>query len=239
MVHVVELSTADITVTPFFDLRRLENVPKSEEAGMAVYDMVEVVQIRFAGSNLFSPVFPTDAMWKREGNRIVTYMERWPEEYRRFKSGEAQEARGTPLEMLTRFGVTPEMISLCRTMRVYSIEALHHLEGDGKKALGMHVNTLKDAAAEYMAERMSSKDAADRIAALEAQIAALTTKSTEVPKLDSTPQEIKAALSTYADIDTRDLVVMLESRTGQKPTGKPDRLALIQMLETLDLEKAG
>src|SRR3546814_17192949 len=56
----------------------------------------EVVEVRFAGSKNYSPIFPVDAFWKREGNRVITYGERWPDQYRQFKEGNPQEANGTP-----------------------------------------------------------------------------------------------------------------------------------------------
>lgn len=237
-VNVVEIDVRDLSVTPFFDIRSLENVQKSEAAGQLVKEQVEVVEVRIAGSQgKFSPVFPTNAMWKRDGNRIITYAERWPEEYRRFKEGEPQEVRGTPLELLGRFGITPEQLSICRALRIYSIEQLHQLEGPNLKSLGMQQNHLKKAAADFMAERYSGADAAKRIAELEAQIAAMQAKSTAIPVQDSTPAEIAAALSaadSYDAMPGRALYEMLIERTGITPAEKPTKAQMISMLRELD-----
>src|SRR3546814_20877229 len=130
----------------------------------------EVVEVRFAGSKNYSPIFPVDAFWKREGNRVITYGERWPDQYRQFKEGNPQEANGTPLEMLRPHGVTPEQLSLCRALRIYSIEAMHNLDGPSVKSLGMKANRLKDDAAAFMADRMTGPDTPGENRALRAEI---------------------------------------------------------------------
>lgn len=242
-INVVEIDTTDLAVTPFFDVRVREDIQASEKAGHLVTVSEEIVQVRIAGTTNFSPVFPTNAMWKREGNRTVTYAERWPEEYRRFKEGEPQEARGTPLEMLARFGVTPEQLSLCRALRIYSIEQLHQLEGNAAKSLGMNANILKDAARQFMAERMSGAAAVDTIADLQKQIAELKaamTASTIVPKQDATPEEAQAALRAadgYDAMSEREVLKRLVDRMGgQPPKEKPTREQAISMLRALDSE---
>src|SRR6478609_7089022 len=100
MVDVAVIDMQDINVTPVFRVMEIENIPKSEEVGHLVKEMHEVVQIRFAGSNNYSPVFPSKAFYRREGNNVITYAERFKDQYRQFKEGNPQEARGTPLEML-------------------------------------------------------------------------------------------------------------------------------------------
>lgn len=238
MTQVVELDTRDLQVTPFFDVRSLENVQLSEAAGHLVKEQVEVVQVRIAGCNNFSPVFPTNAQWKREGNRTITYAERWPEEYRRFKNGDTQEARGTPLEMLSSYGITPEQISICRVMRIYSIEQLHSLEGPNLKNLGMSANSLKDAARKFMADRMTGAEASARIAELEAKLAAMEGRSTVIPQQDSTPEQIAAAQAMADRYDTMsnpELLAMLIERTGSKPAQeRPPKAWMIATLRELD-----
>lgn len=194
MVEVAVIDTKDITVTPVFRWMDIENIPKSEDAGHLVKETKEVVQVRFAGSNNYSPIFPVDAFWKREGNQIITYAERWSDQYRQFKQGNPQEANGTPLEMLIPYGITPEQLSLCRTMKVYSIEALNSLEGTNLKNLGMASNRLKEIATKYMADRSGGKQAMDRIAELEKQLAELKSKSTSVPEVEAKPEEMAAAV---------------------------------------------
>jgi len=237
MTRVVEIDEREITITPFFKIIEVENIPKSETSGYPVMERKEVVEVRFAGQKNYAPIFPTDAFWKREGNHVLTYAERWPEQYRQFKEGSAQEALGTPLEMLRKYGVTPEQLSLCRALKIYSIEALHHLEGQSVKSLGMNANRLKDAARAFMAERFQASDAMTEIEALKAEIAALKAcGAAAVPVEQNSPEEIAAivqqaddAFAEYSDVQIKD---ELEKLTGARPRGNPSRASLVSMLET-------
>src|SRR3546814_4123907 len=92
MARVVAIDPHEITITPVFKILEVENVPKSEVAGHAVMETKEVVEVRFAGSKNYSPIFPVDAFWKREGNRVITYGERWPDHYRQFKEGKDRKS---------------------------------------------------------------------------------------------------------------------------------------------------
>lgn len=231
MVDVAVIDGRDITVTPVFRIMEIENIPKSEEAGHLVKEMHEVVQIRFAGSNNYSPIFPAKAFWKREGNNVITYAERFSDQYRQFKEGNPQEAKGTPLEMLTQYGITPEMLSICRTMKVYSIEALNALEGPNLKNLGMEANKLKEMARRWVDNHSSNQGLVDEVAALKAQLAALQEKqaSTIVPVV--TQDEVEGVeLDSKTDDELR---VFLTEKTGAKPDGRLGRAALLNMAKGL------
>lgn len=237
MTQVVEIDPREITITPIFKYIEVENIPKSETAGHAVMETKEVVEVRFAGSKNYSPVFPVDDMWKREGNRIVTYAERWPDQYRAFKEGNPQEAMGTPLEMLRQYGVTPELVSLCRALRIYSIEALNHLEGQAVKSLGMNSNKLKDAARQFMADKLKGQDAYGEIEALKAKIAELEARSTVPPAADSSPAEIEATVQeaddAFASLSDDDIKQEIAALTGSRPRGNPARETLVRSLKEL------
>lgn len=238
MTNVVAIDEKDILITPVFKVIPLENIPKSEAAGFPVMENHEVVEVRFAGSKNYAPVFPAHEMWRREGGKLITYAEHWADEYRAFKEGSPQEARGTPLEMLRQYGVSPEQISLCRALRVYSIEALHALEGDGRKALGMNGNKLKEAAAQFMAQRQSGASQASEIEELKRQIAELTARSTIPPVVEPKPEEVEAivqaaddAFAEMTDAQIKDAIAELND--GKRPQGNPSRATLVTMLSDL------
>lgn len=233
MDHMVGIGdNKDLAVTPFFKFVEVENVPKSERAGRAVMERIEVVEVRIAGNRHVSPVFPTDAMWKRDGNRIITYAERWPDAYRQFKDGLPQEASGTPLEMLLPFGVTPSEVSLLRTLRVYSIEALQQLEGQALKSLGMAQNKLKAAAASFIADRSDKTNILAEMADLKAEIARLKGEKAQVlPENDSTEEEIVEAIDAFEGISDTDIADEIEKITGARPHHKTGRIKLISMLQ--------
>lgn len=220
MTKVVEIDPRDISVTPFFKVISIENVPKSEQAGHAVMETKEVVEVRFAGSNNYAPVFPANGFYKREGNKVITYAERWADQYRQFKEGHAQEAQGTPLEMLRTYGITPEQLSLCRVHRIYSIESLNQLEDKALKGLGMPGNGLKDLARRYMADRGNVSEAMDEIAKLRAELAALKNASTVVPEVE---EELYEAMT---EDELRDII---EARTQKRPDGRLNHASLVNM----------
>ena len=237
MTLVAEIDTRDITITPVFKMIEVENIPKSEAAGKAVMEMHEVVEVRFAGSKNYSPVFPADAFYKLEGNQIITYAERWPDQYRQFKEGNPQEASGTPLEMLRSHGVTPEQLSLCRALKIYSIEALHHLEGPALKSLGMNANRLREAAAAFMADRDRGVGALNEIEALKARIAELEGRSTVPPVADPSPSDIEQALKVADDafghMQDDEIKEEIARLSGSRPRGNPSRATLVHALSEL------
>jgi len=230
----VPIDTREITVTPVFKHITVEDVPASEREGRPVMKTVEVVEVRFAGSKLYSPVFPTNAMWKRDGHKVVTYAERWADQYAEFLSGRDQKAAGTPLEMLKPYGISDSQLSLCRALRIYSIESLHHLEGQALKNLQMNANPLKEMVRRYMADRSNGAAAATEIEKLQAEIAQLRR---QIPQKDSTADEIEAALQQandeFAALSDDDLKDRIKEKVGRKPAGNPSRETLIASLREL------
>lgn len=237
MTRLAVIDEREITITPFFKMLEIENIPKSETAGRAVMEIMEVVEVRFAGSKNYAPVFPAQAMWKRDGNREITYAERWADQYREFKEGNSQEANGTPLEMLRDYGLTPELLSLCRALRIYSIEALYHLEGDRAKSLGMNQNRLKDAARDFMAERARTTGAFSEVEQLKARIAELEARSTVVPAATLTEPEIDVVVAeadAYAALTDSEIKDRIKGLAGIRPAGNPSRATIVGMLSGLE-----
>ncbi|MGN6768272.1 MAG: hypothetical protein ACTHJQ_00290 [Rhizobiaceae bacterium] len=233
----IPIDTREITVTPVFKYVTVEDVPASEREGHAVMKTVEAVEVRFAGSKLYSPVFPVHAMWKRDGHKIITYAERWADQYRDFLEGGQQKAAGTPLEMLKGYGITDAQLSLCRALRVYSIEALYHLEGPNLKNLQMNANPLKAMAEKFMADREKGGAAHSEIEALKAEIEKL--KAAQVPAKDLTQTEIETAIQTaddeYASLTTDGLKERIAAlNDGKRPLGNPSRQTLVQSLRELE-----
>lgn len=221
MVEVAQIDMTEVSVTPVFKYIEVENIPQSEIQGHEVRRSLEVVEVHTAGSRNSIPVFPVDAQWKREGNRVITYAERWAEQYQAFKQGGPQEAIGTPLEMLRQHGIKPEHISLCKANKIYSIEALDTLSHQGIKALGLHANTLREAARAFMAGKDGLKNALSEIEQLKAQLAQLM--GAAPPSHDPVTSEI----TTMGDADIKDEI---ERIVGARPRGNPSRETLERLL---------
>lgn len=220
----VPIDTREITITPVFKHITVEDIAASEREQRPVMKTMEAVEVRFAGSKLYSPVFPTDAMWKRDGHKIVTYAERWADQYRDFLAGNDQRAAGTPLEMLKPYGISDSQLSLCRALKIYSIEALHQLEGPNLKSLQMNANPLKEMARSYMADRSSGASASSEIEELRRQIEELTAAQT-IPVKEATPAEIETAIAVadadYEAMSDDALKAFIKAKTGQAPRGTP------------------
>lgn len=227
----VPIDMRELSVTPVFKYVTREDVNASERAGHAVMRTDEVVEVRIAGQRHYAPQFPVTAQWKRDGHRIITYAERWPEQYREFVAGGQQMAQGTPLEMLRPYGITEALLSLCRALKIYSIEALASLEGDGIKNLGMHSNTLKDMARKYMAQNRDAAADNSRIAELEAQIAAL---KAALPQNSPGPDDADMAMAK-ADDEREALKARYADLTGARPRGNPS----VETLRTMVAEAEG
>lgn len=208
-------------LTPYFRYQTIENVPQSELRGEPVMDTVEVVEIRIAGDKNFAPVKLVTEMWKRDGHIVRTYAERWPEQYAQFLQGAAQEASGTPLELLKPYGMSDAHLSLCRALKIYSIEALYAIQGNAVKNLGMQGNALKEMADHYMADRAKGTDTELELAALRAEIAAL--KATVIPAIVEPVPD-----GAMSDDQMKDRIAEL---VGARPRGNPSTETLKRLLE--------
>lgn len=244
MVDVAVIDAREITITPVFRWETVEDINESEREGRLVKKMIQVVEVRFAGSRNYQPVFPVDAVWKRENGKAMTYAERWAERYRAFLAGNAQEALGTPLEMLKAYGISDSLLSLCRALKIYSIEALHHLEGDGLKSLGMTSNSLKAMAKAFMDDRASNAGGADEMAALRAEVAALklaqagsTPQTTDVLVPVASDADVEAALAVataeFEALTDAELKAFIKDRSGAAPRGTPSREFLLNVAREL------
>lgn len=238
MANSIYLSPLDITVTPVFKHITVEDVQASEREKRMVMKTMEVVEVRFAGAKHYAPVFPVTAQWAREGNRTITYAERWADQYRDFLEGNEQRAAGTPLELLKQYGITESQLSLCRVLKIYSIEALHSLEGPNLKNLAMNAGALKDMARKYMADRSGGESVNSELAALRAEIERLKAAQS-IPAQEPTPQEvdevIQAADDEYAALSDEQLKDAIAAKTGTgRPRGNPGRATLVQSLRELE-----
>jgi hypothetical protein len=236
--QVERIPEADLEhqITPYFKHLVVENVPQSEIQGKAVMETKEVVELRFAGDKNYSPVLPVDAMYRKEGHRVITYAERFSEQYAQFVRGAAQEASGTPLEKLSEYGITAAQLSLCRAVKIYNVEALYNLDGANLKSLGLHGNSLKDMAAAYMADRSKGNETARELAELRAEVERLRAAA-PLPAQEPTPAEMQEALDA-ADkeveaMNESELKAEIKRISGQFPRGTPSHEWLVKTVREL------
>ena len=208
----------DSLVVPFFFASAQEDPVASKRAGRPIFNDVEMVEVRIAGERNFSPTFPAQSMWQRVDGEEVTYAQRWPEEYARFKAGQEQVAAGTPLSELPF--LTEAKRQELRGLKVYTAEALASLDGKNLTALGPQGREMKDQATAYLdrAKGFAADTALrDEVEALRARVAELDAGSNPAPDQNER-ESLKAQI---ADL------------TGSRPRGNPSVETLRDMLAEL------
>lgn len=173
MPQIEKLATENLTVA-IFRTHSSKNEKASRAAGRPIYDDIEVCELRFAANKQTVGVFPAHEIFKwhtdpETGDREpLTYALAYPDQYRKWKNGEAQVASGTPLSELT-FLTQGKRLEL-KALNIHTAEALAALDGLGLKQLGPNGRMLKDQAQAYIDAASGTADAtgmAGRIAELE------------------------------------------------------------------------
>lgn len=237
-------------VVPFFRTEAIEDRFASKQAGRPIFKDMEVVEVRIAGDRNFAPVFPALSMWERvndpmtaqkyncsEGDEL-SYAERWPDQYARFKEGNIQVADGTPLDELT-FLSNARRAEL-RALKIYTAEALAALEGKNLKVLGGDGYSFKQQAQAYLDKARGGADsyaAAAENAELRAQ---METMKEEMRRLREEivlhPQEVEREhlppplVEDMTDDQIKEAIALA---TGSRPRGNPARETLVNMLQNL------
>lgn len=229
-------------VQPFFYLDTIKNELKSAEAGRPIFDEVEMVEVRIAGDRNFVPRFPAHSMYVRQGDEIVTYAMRWPDQYAAFKSDEVQTASGTPLEELTF--LTAARRSELKALKIYTAESLAALEGPNLKVLAGEGYKLKEQAQAYLnkansfssVSKLATENAElrDRLAALETQLGHGTPVVGQVVVYEAVdPYKGLPDADPYEGLSDDDLKEKIANLTGTRPRGNPSRATLTRMLDDI------
>lgn len=200
-------------VTPFFKHVAQPDPHASKVAGRPIFRDMEVVEVRIAGDRNFKPEFPAHSMWNRIDGDEITYAQRWPTQYERFKQNEEQVADGTPLSELP-FLTEAQRMEL-RGLRVYTAEGLGSIEGKNLQALGIQGREWKTQAQAYLAR---------------------ATGSAETVRLASEVEMLKERLAAFegitpeAEADKTALKDAIEAKGLPRPRGNPSVETLQRML---------
>src|SRR5690348_14260170 len=147
------MSDSNALVVATFRMHSTQNKKKSQEAGRPIFDDIEVCEIRLAANKQTVAVFPAHEVWKWQETpdgwrEQVTYAMRFPEQYKRFKEGQAQVQSGTPLDELP-FLTQGKRLEL-KALNIYTAESLAALDGSPLKLLGVGGRELKNQAQAYL-----------------------------------------------------------------------------------------
>lgn len=216
----------DANIIAIFKNHAIRNEGKSAKAGRPIFDDLEVCELRFPGSkNCF--VFPATAMshWVNDSNgqRILTYAERFARQYQQFKAFQQQTKTGTPLDYLPF--LTEGRRAELRALNIFTCEALAAVDGNELKNLGHGGREMKNQAMAYLE---NSTDNA-RLTQMQADIDALKARNATLE------QDVEAARRAGAsefdgmtDTQLRDHV---KAVTGVQPRGNLPRKTLIRMIK--------
>lgn len=213
-------------VIPLFKIHTTENKAKSKEAGRPIFDDMEVVEVRFAGDRNKISVFPAHAvcgqMQDDDGDyRQMTYAERWPEQYKRFKAKQTQVAEGTPVDELPF--LTQAKRSELKALSIYTAEALASLDGTPLKNLGPGGRDLKNQAQAYLDRAAGTAD--------------VTKMAAEIAELQRTIRELQAdkapADSQFMSWSADQIKDWIEDKIGERPKGNPSHATLVKRADEI------
>ncbi|MCC6106124.1 MULTISPECIES: hypothetical protein [Acetobacter] len=227
----VDRPMTDYAVTPHFRYDTVEDIEASRREKRPVMKTIELCEMRIAGEKNYIPTVPADSIWQVHNGQPITYAERFAEQYRNFKLGNSQTGEGTPLQELVPYGITQAQLSLCRALKIYSIEAVNSLEGIHLKALGVAANELKRMAGAWIADHSSVRSERSELEELRALVEKLQSEKTTAVHVAEEAIEDKIEASAFAAMDDRQLKTYIKERTGQTPMGNPSRETLLRMAE--------
>lgn len=201
----------------------------NEEAAIApqffMHEGIECVRVLKGGDSRNVPVFRAADVWDHgDFGTVITYADRWPDQYAQFKAGSQQTADGTPLEQAPF--LNPSRIADLRALKVFSVEGLANFDDRYISRLGGNGYHLKEMAQDFLQQRAVSSPAAyaQENEALKARLAALEAQLGGGVKADP--------YATLSDNDLRERIKDLNN--GKYPVGRPSRDVLVGMLKTLE-----
>lgn len=226
---------ADALVIPRFFIHTTENKAKSKKEGRKIFDDMECVEVRFAGNRQTVSVFPAHAicgeLQDEEGDtRTMTYAQRWPDQYKRFKAKEQQVASGTPVDELPFLSQAKR--SELKALSIYTAEALAALDGTELKNLGQGGRDLKNQAQAYIDNAKGSADVvrmAEELAELKQTIAELTAGKQPAAETEAVADE-----SPFAEWGIDELKDWIAERTGERPKGNPGLATLVKRADEIN-----
>lgn len=216
----------DPLVIPVFKIHTTKNEAKTKAAGRPIYDDMEVVEVRFAGDRNKVSVFPALAICgetqDEEGNtRPITYAERWPAQYQRFKAKTQQVVEGTPVDELPF--LTQAKRAELKALSIYTAEALAALDGQPLKNLGQGGRELKNQAQAYLDNASGSAN--------------VTRMAAELEELRRTVAELRADKaspdSQFASWTSEQIKDWIEDKINERPKGNPSHATLVKRADEI------
>lgn len=129
----------------FFAEKPIHNKTKSREAGIPIYDTVEVVHIQQPGERDYIER-PAEEADRR----------RFQRQYQAYKEGRDQIPEGTPVDLL--FPHHPGIPQTLKHLKIFTIQQLARLTEEGISKVGMGARDWVESAKQYLARGSDGKD---------------------------------------------------------------------------------
>lgn len=222
---------SDNGLVPTFKTITTPNEAKSLKEGRPIFDEMEVCEIRFAGDRNKVSVFPANDVCTNPdgGSDQITYAQRFPDQYKRFKDNNQQTLSGTPLTELTFLSEAKR--AELRALNIHTAEQLSSLDGTPLKQLGMGGRAMKDQATTYLQHASQNAEPAAqaaRIADLEERLRiAEGGKATDLSKEPEIEESEPTKDKAIEDCTDDELRAFIEKETGHAPHGNMSREKLV------------
>lgn len=190
----------------------------SKREGRPIFRDIEMVKIQFPADRQRNLVRPAHAEWKKIKGQKVTYAERFPEQYARFKADAPQIVEGTPLAEAPF--LTAAQRATLKHLQVYTVEQLASLSGTPLKNIGVGGLAMQQAAVAYLDNAKGT-----------AEVTGLAAENERLKALlaDMSKQPAPAPDYGATQMSAEDLKVLIAERTGSRPRGNPSHETLVRM----------
>lgn len=229
-------------VVPRFFIHTQENKAKTKLAGRPIFDEMEAVEVRFAGNRQTISVFPAHEICGQDSDdegdfRPITYAERWPDQYRRFKAKQIQVAEGTPVDELPFLSAAKR--SELKALSIYTAESLAALDGKELMNLGQGGRELKNQALAYLENATGSANVtrmAREIEELKLLVAELSANAqpTSLAPGAVEPTGGEVVESPFAEWPADELKDWITERTGQRPPANTNHSTLVKRADEIN-----
>jgi hypothetical protein len=221
--------TGDEAIVPLFRNLSIPNKAKSDAEGRPIYDDIEVVEIRFAGSRNYG-VYPANEMshWISDPytgeQRPITYAERFRRQYAQFLEHKTQTKSGTPLDVVPF--LTEARRSELKAQNIYTAEALAAVDGAELKNLGPGGREMKNQAVEYISNSKANIPNITMQAEMEAMRAKLAVLEEDNALLKHKTASGEARFEAMSLEQLREYITV---NSGQPPVGLLNKRNLIRL----------
>jgi hypothetical protein len=224
----------DASLVPVFKNHYVINNARTAAEGRPIYDDMEVVEIRAAGSRAVG-VYPAMefshwAIDPETGGQVkISYAERFRRQYQQFKTHAQQTKSGTPLAHAPF--LTEARRAELKALNIYTVEALSTVDGQELKNLGQGGRELKNQAQDYIAESRAGASTTQLQAEMEALRALNQTLADDNAMLK---HKVAAPVPTpgadeFEDMSPDQLREYIAANTGHAPQGSLSPKTLMRM----------